>query len=209
MKEEISAKYVRHVLEKGEPKNVFKFCEYAGISEKDFYNLFGSLDVLRSEILSAIFHKVHHIIKDDEEFKAYSAPEKLLAFYFTWFQELAALRSYLLHVNEKYRFKFERMFQRQLHDLFFSFVSKHEIIPATSAITSKIPMVDTVYEKGFWMQFLLLNRIWINDASPAFTDTDAAVEKSVKLTFELLNVDLLDSMVDFGKFMIGILKKAV
>ncbi|MNE93588.1 hypothetical protein D3C87_1812930 [compost metagenome] len=43
-------------------------------------------------------------------------------------------------------------------------------------------------------------KFWLEDASPAFEKTDIFIEKSVKATFELMNITPIDSLIDFGKF---------
>jgi hypothetical protein len=40
----------------------------------------------------------------------------------------------------------------------------------------------------------------LEDESPAFEKTDIYIEKSVKATFELMNIAPIDSIIDFGKF---------
>jgi len=42
---------------------------------------------------------------------------------------------------------------------------------------------------------------WKNDDSKSFENTDAAVEKSVNLSLDLIEKGPLDSMLDFAKFL--------
>jgi hypothetical protein len=57
------------------------------------------------------------------------------------------------------------------------------------------------YEKAFWLHFLFITRFWVNDDSSDFEKTDAAIEKSVNLAFDLVGKGPLDSMLDFAKFL--------
>jgi hypothetical protein len=43
-------------------------------------------------------------------------------------------------------------------------------------------------------------KFWLDDSSPAFEKTDIYIEKSIKATFELMNIAPIDSLIDFGKF---------
>jgi hypothetical protein len=43
-------------------------------------------------------------------------------------------------------------------------------------------------------------KFWLDDSSPSFEKTDIYIEKSVKVTFELMNIAPIDSLIDFGKF---------
>jgi hypothetical protein len=52
-----------------------------------------------------------------------------------------------------------------------------------------------------WFKLLFLTDFWIRDTSKGFENTDAAVEKSVNLIFELMGQNTLDYIVDFAKFM--------
>jgi len=49
------------------------------------------------------------------------------------------------------------------------------------------------------MGFLLV--FWKEDESPGFEKTDAAVEKSVNLAFDLIGKGAVDSFIDFAKFL--------
>jgi ubiquinone biosynthesis protein COQ9 len=44
-------------------------------------------------------------------------------------------------------------------------------------------------------------RFWVKDDSKNFEQTDALIEKTVKLTFELLGESPLDSFIDLAKFL--------
>ena len=64
--------------------------------------------------------------------------------------------------------------------------------------------IQKFQEKGMqesaWIQFLFTLKFWLEDGSPNFEKTDIFIEKSVKLSFELMNVAPLNSLIDFGKF---------
>ena len=59
-------------------------------------------------------------------------------------------------------------------------------------------------EKAFleasWIQLLLTLKFWLDDSSPSFEKTDIYIEKSVKASFELMNITPIESLIDFGKF---------
>ncbi len=67
-------------------------------------------------------------------------------------------------------------------------------------ISSRSRLSDT-YDRLFWYQFLFLLNFWKKDRSKAFEKTDAAIEKSVNLSFDLIEKNAIDSALDFGKFM--------
>jgi len=55
-------------------------------------------------------------------------------------------------------------------------------------------------QESAWIQLLLTLKFWLDDDSPSFEKTDIYIEKSVKLSFELMNIAPIDSLIDFGKF---------
>jgi hypothetical protein len=60
--------------------------------------------------------------------------------------------------------------------------------------------VSDQYVHGFWLQALFVLQYWVKDDSERFEMTDAAIEKAVNLSFQLISSNTLDSILDFGKF---------
>ena len=58
-------------------------------------------------------------------------------------------------------------------------------------------------EVAAWIQFISILKYWIHDCSPGFKKTDVFIEKSLKFSFELSESNVLNSMVDLGKFMMN------
>jgi hypothetical protein len=42
---------------------------------------------------------------------------------------------------------------------------------------------------------------WLKDTSPDFEKTDLFIEKSLKLSFDIVDSSVAESFIDFGKFM--------
>ena len=59
---------------------------------------------------------------------------------------------------------------------------------------------EKAIQESAWIQFLFTLKFWMEDGSPNFEKTDVYIEKSVKLSFELMNVAPINSLIDFGKF---------
>jgi hypothetical protein len=47
---------------------------------------------------------------------------------------------------------------------------------------------------------------WLNDKSKGFEKTDACIEKSFALSFELISNNAIQKAFDFGKFLLAELK---
>ena len=72
---------------------------------------------------------------------------------------------------------------------------RHKIHELEKFTEKKRPFTRLVFSKEFYEA-----RVWLKDESKAFETTDAAIEKSVNLAFELLSQGPLDSIIDFGRF---------
>jgi hypothetical protein len=66
---------------------------------------------------------------------------------------------------------------------------------------AKRPYLDQQYHHFMWMHFVFVLQFWAHDQSADFEKTDAAIEKSVNLAFDLIGKGLLDNAIDFGKFL--------
>ena len=55
-------------------------------------------------------------------------------------------------------------------------------------------------DNTYWAQFLFILKFWLDDSSPKFQKTDLLIEKTLKVSFDLMENDTLKSVLDFGKF---------
>ncbi len=63
------------------------------------------------------------------------------------------------------------------------------------------PFIDKRYNSLFWIHLMFILQFWSKDDSANFEKTDAAIEKSVTLAFDLMGKGVLDNAIDFGKFL--------
>jgi len=201
-KDKIVSMYMDYALEHNEkPKSVYLFAKMNGFTESEFYSFFGNLESIEKEIYNLFFEKTVELLNKDSEYESFDMKTKLLSFYFTFFELLTANRSYVtmnLTANKN-----------QLKSLMpLSGLRKHfknyigEITTDEFRIQQK--KLQEIQEKALqesaWIQFLFTLKFWLDDESPAFEKTDIYIEKSVKLSFELLNIAPINSLIDFGKF---------
>jgi hypothetical protein len=126
---------------------------------------------------------------------------KLLGFNFTFFELLTANRSYVTMTLKEQGNQLENLMQlTSLRSNYKKFVS--EII--TDDFRTQQEQFQNFQEKAFqessWFQLFLTMKFWLDDSSPAFEKTDIYIEKSIKATFDLMNITPIDSLIDFGKF---------
>ncbi len=196
--------FKNHVLEHGTaPKSVFKFAKDLKLKEEDFYEYFTSFEAIKSAVWSDIFEGTLSRIESQEIFKEYSAREKFLSFLFTWIEELKKNRSYLLSLYGEKSSNLMSLpkevaeFKQQFKDFANEIVLEGK---ETEEIASR-PIISDRYDEALWVQTWFVFRYWIDDRSPRFEKTDAAIEKSVNLAFDLMGKSALDSFLDFAKFL--------
>ena len=195
--------YMDYVLTHGHrPPSVFQFMKGLKLREDKFYDHFGSFNTLEKEIWRSFLRETITVLDNDESFNTYSAREKLLAFYFTLVEVLRNERSYVAYsFGEIKRPELTPSFLKGFRDDFLTFVqgilnegmSTEEIIQR--------PVLADRYKDGLWLQLIFVINFWLKDESKKFVATDAAIEKSVNLSFELMGRGPLDAMIDFAKFL--------
>ncbi len=202
-KSRIREAYIKHWLENGRrPVSIYSFCQQLETSEAAFYEIYASFDAVEKDIWRAFFEDTLEKLKEDETYRNYSVREKLLAFYFLWVQRLRENRSYILLQKDKYLAPplhldkleaFRVAFYDYIRDLIKEAYAAGEV--------KERKYVSDQYVHGFWLQALFVLQYWVKDDSDRFEMTDAAIEKAVNLSFQLISSNTLDSILDFGKFM--------
>lgn len=203
LKQKIYDAYSTQVLEhEKEPKSVYLFCKKNKIEETDFYKSFASLEDIKESIFSKFFDNAYTLISKEKGFDAQVPKEKLLSFYFTFFEVLLLNRSYVLFILSNSGEKMQKLSSlRRLRNSFKQFASGliEQGNTSKQSILTKHP--ELIFSEGAWLQLLFLLKFWMEDSSPGFEKTDMAIEKSVQTVFELFDNTPLDSVIDFGKFL--------
>ncbi|MVT09175.1 TetR family transcriptional regulator C-terminal domain-containing protein [Chitinophaga tropicalis] len=195
--------YKNYWLENGKrPVSVYAFCQLLALSETTFYDMYSSFDAVEKDLWLSFFQDTVDKLKEDETYRQYSAREKLLTFYFLWVQQLRENRSFILQQKENHRIPGLHLEKLEtFRHAFYDYI--RELIKEgyqTGEIKERKYISDQ-YVHGFWMQALFVLRYWTKDTSERFEMTDAAIEKAVNLSFQLISSNTIDSLLDFGKFM--------
>lgn len=202
-KEDIVSIYMEEVLEKGQkPKSVYNFAKENNFTEAEFHSFFGTLEGLEKEIFRLFFANTIDLLNKNSEYLEYDMKNKMLSFYFTFFEILTANRSYVLQSLKFDRNPLKNLVQlTTLRNSFKEYVS--EIL--TDDYRLEQEKLQKFQEKGIqesaWLQLMLTIKFWVDDESAAFEKTDIFIEKSVNASFELMNVTPLNHLIDLGKFL--------
>lgn len=199
----IEAAYIDHVLNHGSrPASVFKFCTDLGIKEDTFYDHFGSFEGLERSIWKGFITRTLERLKADKAYSAFSSREKILAFYYTFFEELKSSRSFILvQLQNQPSLDIVPGFLKDFKTEYETYLEGVLNLGKANGEVAKRPYLDRRYPQIFWFHLTFLLIFWKDDTSAGFEKTDAAIEKSVNLAFDLIGKGAIDSMLDFTKFL--------
>ncbi len=72
------------------------FANFNKIQEEDFYLFYGSLETLKKGIWEQFFTNSLSLMEKNKEYDAFSNKDKMLTFFYTFFETLTLNRSYVL-----------------------------------------------------------------------------------------------------------------
>ena len=122
---------------------------------------------------------------------------KLLSFYYTFFENLTANRSYVNHVLDKYKSDLKGLkVLSALKTHFTKYISELEIQMLDIKQEQLEKIQDNALKESAWLQLLLTMKFWMDDTSSSFEKTDIFIEKSVNTTFDVLYIAPLKSVLD-------------
>lgn len=201
-KEKIISLYMEYVLENERlPGTVYRFCKDNNFTEDQFYEFFGSFKGLRKEIWNLFYENTVSLIEKSLEYESFSNREKLLTFYFTFFELLTANRSYVLFAlsDQDMRNRIEQLtgLRKRIKDYTTGLI--REANEEKKIKVLKQP--ETVFSEASWVQFMFILKFWLDDNSPKFESTDVVIEKSVNTVFDVFDNSPLERVVDLGKFL--------
>lgn len=194
--------YVREYCMTGHrPPSIYAFCDSMEISEGIFYDFFTSFDQLEASIWKDAFNTAFVRVDKDEELAELSIRDKYLTFAFAWVEVLKERRSFytLSFKNQWSPFPENALKELRSHakQSFSSWIDEGS---SSGEIERRFKVSDH-YDEALWINLLFITGFWMKDDSAGFEKTDAAIEKSVNLGFDLLNKGSLDSALDLGKFL--------
>jgi len=200
---DIISAYMDYVLTHDEqPKSVYAFAKSNNMEEQKFYEFFTSFDSLEQSIFKIFFDNAHSVLEKSEDYLTFDARNKLLSFYYTFFEILTANRSYVMHAlgGDKNSLKSLRTLS-QLKKRFTNYIEHLNIktIDLKQEQLSKIQ--NRSLKETAWLQLLVTMKFWMEDTSTGFEKTDLFIEKSVRASFDLIDTTPYKSLIDLGKFL--------
>ena len=200
---DIISYYMDFVVENNaEPASVAIFSSDHNFEPTVFYNYFSSFNKVEIEIFYLFFYNTLQALDKDESYVNFNARNKVLSFYYTFFENLTANRNFvliLLKNNEtplkslKKLSKLKKSFENYISDL------NIETIDFNQEAIEKIQA--TTLKSSAWLQLLIILKFWLEDTSQSFEKTDVFIEKYINTSFDLIDTKFLKSVIDLGKFL--------
>ena len=205
-KDRIKQAYLDFVLNEGHPpQSVFKLKQQMGLPESEFYQSYPNFEAIDREIWADFGRQARETAAAEPVWEGYGSREKLLAFYFTLLEILKSNRSYALMSLRRSLHRIPALSPRVLDDFrqdFEYFVGDLLRDGRVSGEIANRPLVQDGYPRFFWQQALFVLGYFAKDDTVNFERTDAAVEKAVTLSFDLVGRNTFDSALDFGRFLL-------
>lgn len=201
--QKLIAAYKQLGIEKGVLSVSYKEISSAAELEiEDFKATFPSLEALQSAVWMDYLRKTLETLESSEEFVQYSVREKLLAYYYTFFEIINRDAGFVnLFASKLGIWNYEPSFLREFKKAFLSFVSSLMAEGIESGEIEERMILGDEYVAWHWPQMLFLLNKWIDDTAENKASSDQAIEKAVNLGFDIMGRNLFDSAFDFAKYM--------
>ncbi len=199
------AAYQRLALEKGVlPVSKKEIAHAAEVSIEDFLSVFATLEALQEAVWVHYLRGTLEALENSEEYSQYNVREKMLAFYFTFFEKLEADREFVQLFESKLGiWNYSPTFLNAFKVAFLAFVEELIKEGIEHQEIAERMVLGGEYGGWHWPQMLFLLNKWVEDRSEGHAVSDQAIEKSVNLGFDIMGRNVFDSAFDFAKFMVA------
>lgn len=195
--------YMDYVLEHNQkPKSVFSFAKENNFEEQEFYKYYGSFEAIENSIFSEFFNNAKSVLHKSEDFENYDPRNKLLSFYYTFFEVLTANRSYVVYALGDSKELKKLKILNHLRKDFLEFIEDLNIERLELKQETLEKLQNKSIKESSWIHLLITMKFWLDDSSASFEKTDIFIEKSINAKFDLMDVKPLKSIIDFGKFIL-------
>ncbi len=196
--------FMDDVIKNGKiPASIEEFSSAHNISIETFKKYFSSFKALEREIFELFFINTMNALNKDEGYHNFDERNKVLIFYYTFFENLTANRAYVLVALQSDRKSLKPLKKlSKLKNNFESYINSLEInrIDFNQEVIERLQ--TKALKKAAWFQLLTILKFWLEDTSDSYEKTDVFIEKSINTSFDLIDTKLMKSILDLGKFMI-------
>ncbi len=201
--EQIQEYYKTYVTKhKDHPTDMYEFCSDYKINDVGFLKIYDDLHEVHYDIWKSFMTSTLEVLAEDDQFGTFSGREQLLAFYYTHVEVLKANRAFIQVDRHRMRVPIPLpRFMLGYKEAFMDFAKGLINYAMQTGEVADRKFLNQQYARGVWAQLYWLVQFWMKDDSKEFETTDAAIEKAVNLSLELVRPGPVDSIIDFAKFM--------
>lgn len=202
-KDAIIEMYMSYILDNNStPKNVYEFTSSNNFKENEFYSFFGSFEGLEQEIFMQFSENTIKVLLENKDFPNFDNRNKLLSYYFTFFENLTMNRSFVLFIINKHSNQLSSLkITKKLKKSFIAFFDMLNLNTIDLKEKKLQQLQAKAIKESAWNQLLLTIKFWIDDDSKSFEKTDIFIEKSINTSFDLMDTKPVESLMDLGKFL--------
>lgn len=183
------------------PQSLASFAQKQGYDPTALKKMFPTLLNLEQQVYGAFFKQTLSLLERDETYAEYSPQERILAFYYTWFEILAANHTYVeLSLKQGLAALVSLPKLMPLKKRFCDYVRSLKLPLLNPLIDLFKPLQQSLLAEAGWSQFLTLLGYWLQDRSPDKARSDMLIEKSVAAAVEVGDALSFTRTVDWVRF---------
>ena len=182
--------------------SVHSLCLDLKIGEKEFYGEFPSLSAVEKHFWKGWIESIIDAVSSGKEWGAFSAKEQYLAFLFAFAGEALEHRSLLEQRFSNLTLLCSPDTLDGLKSSFKDFASGIIARGMESGEIAHRGPLGNVYPEVLYIHWRSVLEYFLKDESTRFERTDAFIEKTVELAFDLLRTQAVDSAADLIRFLL-------
>ena len=204
--QDILIAYSNYITENNKrPHSIASFSKLIGIEESELYKSYTTFDKIESDILVYFIANAIDLTSQSTETSVQGSSKQIvLTFYYTLTEILKQNRSLILFIIPTHHPSISNLKTlKSVRVKYLKFLSDLNIEATSLSFIPFGEAKEKVFETAAWVQFCSILLYWMKDESTDFEKTDIFIEKSLKLSFDLTESNVVKSMFDLGKFLIG------
>jgi len=198
----ILAAFAAHLREHGvRPRSVGSLARELDLPEREFYRTFASMDAVEGALWSDWIDRTAVEVASGEAWQGFGARERLLTFLFALTEDALDQRSLLLLRWQPLKLVERPRWIVPLEHRYAAFLDPLIRLGMETGEIADRYLLNQAIPPLFTLHLRAVVAFHLNDESSGFERTDAFIEKSVRLAFDVLRPQAVDSAVDFARFL--------
>ena len=183
------------------PETVFAFCKQLEITEREFFQEFASFDAVESSYWEQLVDQVVCAVEAGPEWPEFTAKQRLLSFLYAFCEASLDHRSVMLARISELGPLEKPAFLKGFETRFKTFAKS--VLQHGAALGEVAPRgrLSAIYPDALYTHFRGVLNFSLKDDSKGYERTDAFIEKSVAVAFDLIRTQVVDSALDLARFL--------